>query len=202
MYIPKHYQGKQKDAIKFMKRFSFGTIITSIDNVPVATHLPFVISERDDQVIITSHLSKANPHWEHLESSENLIIFSEPHAYISPKNYEKKENVPTWNYLAVHAYGKAKIIKGLDNNVAVLESMIQQFEPEYHKQWSTLSDEYKQRMVKGIVAFEIQVSKLESKEKLSQNKKKPERESIIESLSRSSDSNEKMLAEYMKLKEE
>ncbi len=202
MYIPKHYNGKDKqESIAFMKRFNFGTIITSIDNIPFATHLPFIIAERDNEIIISSHFSKANEHWKHIESNESLIIFSEPHAYISPKNYVKQENVPTWNYISVHAYGKAKI-KGNPKEVTeMLEHMMDDFDPDYKKQWNSISDDYKTRMAKGIVAFEVQVSKLQSKEKLSQNKMETERKSIIKSLSKSKTTNEKIISEYMKLNE-
>lgn len=92
MYIPKHYNGKdQEEAISFMQRFNFGTIVTNIDQTPVATHLPLVIIVEDNEVKITSHFAKANKHWKHIENNESLIIFSEPHAYISPVHYEKKK---------------------------------------------------------------------------------------------------------------
>lgn len=198
MYIPKHYLGKgNKEAIAFMKRFNFGTIITSVDNSPIATHLPFVISEKEDELIITSHFAKANDHWKQIEENENLVIFSEPHAYISPKNYERKENVPTWNYISVHAYGRAKILEAQSDLLRVLESMMNTFDPAYKAQWDSLPEEYKLRMSKGIVAFEIRVSKLQSKEKLSQNKTENERKKIIDSLSKSDDMNEKTIAEFM-----
>jgi len=198
MYIPKHYQGKDKDeAIAFMQRFNFGIIVTTIELSPVATHLPFVISEKDADIVITSHFAKANEQWKQLESNESLVIFSEPHAYISPKHYDKKENVPTWNYISIHAYGKARIIADEAELFGVLESMMENFEPAYKEQWDSLSTDYKSKMAKGIVAFEIRVSKLESKEKLSQNKKENERKSIIESLSKSEHSTEKLIGEYM-----
>lgn len=202
MYIPKHYLGSEgKEAIAFMQRFPFGTIITSVNGVPIATHLPFVTHERDNEILITSHFAKANDQWQHIVANENLIVFSEPHAYISPKNYHKNENVPTWNYIAVHAYGKAKIIDQQSETFKVLEIMINNFEPNYKDQWNALSNKYKLKMSNGIVAFEIQVSKLQSKEKLSQNKKQNERNAIIESLSKSNNPNERTIAEYMKYKE-
>ncbi|MFT4662095.1 MAG: transcriptional regulator [Patiriisocius sp.] len=203
MYIPKHYIGKDNNAaVAFMQRFNFASIITSVNNIPIATHLPFVISKRGDEIILTSHFARANNHWEHITENKNLIIFSEPHAYISPSNYEQKENVPTWNYLSVHAYGFAKIIDNESEVTQVLEIMMDSFEPSYKDQWHSLSKEYQTRMSKGIVAFEIQVSELQSKEKLSQNKKEGERQSIIASLSNSKAPNKKLIAEYMALNEQ
>lgn len=203
MYIPPRYINENEaETIAFIKRFSFGVITTSINNVPTATHLPFVVSERGGSLFLTAHFAKANPHWQHIESNENLIIFSEPHAYISPKNYNEKQNVPTWNYLAVHAYGLAKLITDKDAVYKVLEAMINSFEADYKTQWDDLAEDYKTRMAKGIVAFEIEVTKIESKKKLSQNKKTNERQNIIQSLKDSSNNTDQLLGDYMQNEEE
>ncbi|MFN4813491.1 MAG: FMN-binding negative transcriptional regulator, partial [Bacteroidota bacterium] len=111
MYIPKvNLTSDKTEIIEFMKRFSFATIITSKDNFPTATHLPFVLTTKDDQIVLTSHFAKANEHWQDIESNSVLVIFSEPHAYVSTKNYDKELNVPTWNYISIHAYGQGKLI--------------------------------------------------------------------------------------------
>jgi transcriptional regulator len=198
MYTPKHYIiSDREEMLSFMRRFSFGTIITSKDEVPVATHLPFIISEREDKVILTSHFAKANPHWQEMTMRQNLVIFSEPHAYISPAFYDKKQNVPTWNYISVHAYGHARMFEGQEESLQVLESMIDTFESAYRTQWNELDRDYKLRMLKGIVAFEIEVTDLQGKGKLSQNKTAEERQRIITSFSQSESENERQIAEYM-----
>ena len=198
MYIPPHYKNENKaETIAFIKRFNFGAIITAVDNVPIATHLPFVISEKDGKTYLTSHFAKANSHWKHIENTENLIIFSEPHAYISPKNYTKKQNVPTWNYLSVHAYGLANLITEKSAVYEVLETMINTFEAEYKMQWNDLSSDYKSKMAKGIVAFQIEVTKIESKKKLSQNKTENERKNIAHSLKNSLNNTDNLLGEFM-----
>src|SRR3954447_14680999 len=111
MYIPKlNLMTDKGEIVDFMQRFSFATIITAKDNYPVGTHLPFVVALRDDHIILSSHFAKANDQWEDIVGNQVLVIFSEPHAYISPRNYEKELNVPTWNYIAVHAYGRATLI--------------------------------------------------------------------------------------------
>lgn len=200
MYIPKHFKGGRDEAIAFMKQYSFGVLITSIENNPIATHLPFTICENNDAIYLTSHVSKMNEQWKHIESNENLIIFSEPHAYISPQHYREKENVPTWNYLAVHAYGKAKLIDQQDEVFASLESMMNSYDAQYKKQWQLLPMNYKIRKSKGIIAFQIKVSRLEYKEKLSQNKTLNERKVISEFLSKSDNTNEANVGRYMTLK--
>lgn len=198
MYNPKNnIQTDKKQIIDFIKRFSFGTIITSKNNLPIATHLPFLVSEREDKIILTSHFARANEQWKDIEKSNILIIFSEPHAYISPKNYEKELEVPTWNYISVHAYGQGKVISEFEKVFQLLENTIENYEIEYKQQWNKLPQDFKTKMIKGIVAFEIIATEIQAKEKLSQNKTKFERTNIINSLSNSKDSNEKVIAEYM-----
>ncbi len=199
MYIPKIYLETDRDKIiAFMKQFSFATIITAKDNLPVATHLPFLVTIKDDNVILASHFAKSNDHWKDIDNSKTLTIFSEPHAYISPKNYDKELNVPTWNYISVHAYGQGKIITETNKTYEVLEATIDNCEISYRQQWDKLPNEYKLKMSKGIVAFEIVVTDLQAKSKLSQNKTDIEKQRVIESLSESHDSNEKLIAEYMR----
>jgi transcriptional regulator len=198
MYIPSLNQmDEQEEILAFMKRFSFATIITMQDDKPVATHLPFLAESVDGKIILKSHFAKANPQWKEIASQKNLVIFSEPHAYISPTNYEKIQNVPTWNYISVHAYGNGKILAEPSEVMMLLEHTILNYEVSYKSQWDQLSEKYKEGMAKGIVAFEIEVSDLQAKKKLSQNKSQAEKEKIINALQSSMDSNERFIAEYM-----
>jgi transcriptional regulator len=198
MYIPSFNKFEdQQEAIAFMQRYSFATIITVKDSVPTATHLPFLVKKKDNKIILSSHFAKANPQSTDIINNNALVIFIEPHAYISPKNYEKEQNVPTWNYLAVHAYGKCAVLDGDENKAALLKEMIKYFEADYLKQWDNLPDDYKQKMMKGIVAFEVVVDDLQAKAKLSQNRTPKEQENIIHQLNNAENSTEKDIAEYM-----
>lgn len=199
MYIPSlNSMSDHTEILAFMQRFSFGTIITAQENFPTATHLPFLVSMQNEQMILTSHFAKANEQWKSLENSKVLVIFSEPHAYISPQHYEKELNVPTWNYMAVHAYGQGRLVVDEVQVRKVLEATIDNYEAAYRVQWNGLPEEYKVAMSKGIVAFEIVVTDLQGKKKLSQNKTALEQERIIAALSVSENSSEKLIAEYMK----
>jgi transcriptional regulator len=184
--------------IDFMKRFSFATIITSKNDFPIATHLPFVIKEENDKLFLFSHVAKQNEQWKHIEDSKVLVIFSEPHAYISPTNYEKDVNVPTWNYISVHAYGKGQLITRQEDVISLLESTIDNYEASYREQWNRLPEKYRSGQMMGIVGFKIEVTAIEAKEKLSQNKTLTEQQKIIDTLSVSKDTNERITAEYMK----
>jgi transcriptional regulator len=201
MYIPKHNQIEDRATlISFMQTYSFGILITSENNIPIATHLPFIIEERKEELFIVSHFAKANPQWKNLSNHSILTIFSGPHAYISPSHYEKLENVPTWNYTAVHTYGTASLLVEQSQKAALLERTIQQYEPAYLKQWQSLADsnKYQEKMMNGIVAFEIKVNKLEGKFKLSQNRSVSEQKNIIDSFLKSNNTIENELGDFMK----
>lgn len=203
MYIPKHYLiNDREEILRFIKTYSFATIITVKDNFQTATHLPFVVTERENDIILTSHFAKANMQWSEVTQNNVLVIFSEPHAYISPKRYDSEMNVPTWNYVAIHVYGKGSLVTEQDQSFAVLDTMIDNFEKEYKTQWDKLPIEYKTKMLNGIVSFQIIVTDMQAKKKLSQNKKEAERQRIILSLEKSNDNNEKSIAELMKQNEE
>jgi transcriptional regulator len=198
MYIP-HFNSftDGQEIVAFMQRYSFATIVTAVNGVPEATHLPFLVKEENGKVFLLSHFAKANPQSAQLIDNTSLVIFTEPHAYISPKNYEKEENVPTWNYIAVHAYGKAQLIEEEAKKAELLQYTIESYDKGYLEQWGGLSDQYKSKMMKGIVAFQIEVTDLQAKKKLSQNRSEQEQKNIIHSLSQSPDTNEQEIAAYM-----
>ncbi|MGF2414057.1 FMN-binding negative transcriptional regulator [Ferruginibacter sp.] len=198
MYIPKiNATSNKEETIAFMQQFSFATIITAKDSLPVATHLPFIVTIKEDKIILTAHFAKANDQWKDIEHNKILVIFSEPHAYISPKNYDTALNVPTWNYISVHAYGQGKLITNTVEVMRVLEATINNYESAYLQQWNNFAEDYKLKMINGIVAFEIVVTDLQTKKKLSQNRTATEKQKIIEQLSKSNDSNEKLIAGFM-----
>ena len=199
MYIPEFNRlTDRNEIVDFMKQFSFAYIITAKNDFPVATPLPFLIKVKDEQIILSSHFAKANDHWKDIENKDILVIFSEPHAYISPVNYTKELNVPTWNYISIHAYGKGKLIAESEKVAEILESTIDNYESAYRQQWDNFPEEYKSKMTKGIVAFEIVVTEVKAKKKLSQNRSEEEKQRIIESLNESEDSNERQIAAFMK----
>src|SRR5687768_1230781 len=126
MYIPHYYKEEDRPKlIAFMRENSFGVLVSHGDKGLHGTHLPFVIEERGGDLVLVTHLAKANPQWEEFSKGTGLMaIFTGPHGYVSPSNYEKKESVPTWNYVAVHAYGKATIISDQGSVIQILEKMI------------------------------------------------------------------------------
>ncbi len=191
MYLPPLF--REDDAAKmvdFMRAHSFATLVSVIDGAPFATHLPLIVEVRGEELLITGHLAKPNAQWKGFESAQSLAIFGGPHAYISPSLYEKVESVPTWNYIAVHAYGTPVIYNYADAPTKVqgmLESMMQTYDPNYLAQWESLADKFRTGMMMGIVAFEMTVTRLEGKYKLSQNRSLVDQSTVSEHLAQSAD---------------
>jgi len=191
VYIPEHFRVRDNTtALAFMRTNPFAILISSSDEGPFATHVPLVIREAGDQLYLRGHVAKANPHWKYLEKNpqNTLVIFQGPHAYISPAHYATREAVPTWNYGTVHAYGKARTFSAAGELLDLLQELIPMFDPDYAGQWASLSSAYRERMLSHIVGFEITVTKIEAKFKLSQNRTREEQENIIVSLSAAGDS--------------
>lgn len=198
MYIPKFNLTTDRDEIlEFMRRFGFATVVNVKEGLPIATHLPFAVTMEGEEIVLTSHFARANEQWKCIEEGRTLVIFTEPHAYISTAHYDSEVNVPTWNYMSVHAYGKARLLTETDQALHVLDRVIEHYDPSYKPQWDGLPQDYRLKMLKGIVAFEIRVDDLQGKKKLSQNRSDAEQERIIEALGKSSDTNEVLISEYM-----
>jgi transcriptional regulator len=199
MYIPKHYiEDDTQKLVEFIKAHSFGVMVSIVNGSPWGTHLPFVAEQKEDKIILTSHMARANEQCKSIMDNEALVIFQGPHSYISPSSYEKKLNVPTWNYVAVHAYGRPRVIEDTTRAKEVLEAMIGTYEQAYMQQWKELPADYINNMIKGIVAFDIEVTKLQGKYKLSQNKTVKEQQNIIHSLESSDDTTVSGVAKLMK----
>lgn len=183
MYIPNTDRvDDQAQLLAFMQAHSFAAVVGLVNGELFATHLPLVVVTADDQIRLRGHMAKANPHWPALATQEVLVIFQGPHAYISPTHYEKWESVPTWNYIAVHAYGSAALLQEEGGRLAVLAELIAANEPAYQQQWDSLPDQYRSGMLNGIVAFEITVTRLEGKYKLSGSRPVGDQERVATAL--------------------
>ncbi|QJC95081.1 Protease synthase and sporulation negative regulatory protein PaiA [Bacillus mojavensis] len=206
MYIPKYYKVTNVDDIwDFVQNNSFGTIVTTAQGKPIATHLPLQLIKEGDTYYITGHIAYGNPQWRTFEACEDvLVMFQGPHAYISSSWYEK-ENVPTWNYQAVHVYGTASILneEELKHDLTML---LQKYEKHRKNPvlWDKLSPQLLESQLKGIVGFKMKVGEIQASYKLSQNRNEKDYMNIIDQLRNEGDSNSKQMAELMekRLKDE
>jgi transcriptional regulator len=178
MYIPPHFRVEDSDTLTaFLLVNSFANLVTVTNGEPFATHLPLLYQPETNTLI--GHLAKANPQCEHLASAESVLaIFTGPHGYISPHWYTHAPAVPTWNYTAVHVYGKPKLITEPEALAKILLTLEAHYEPEP----IPYDDAFFAPKLKGIVGVEIAVSRLEGKFKLSQNISAESRAHVITKL--------------------
>ena len=216
MYVPEHFRESRPDALHdFIRHHSFGTLVSVLDGAPFATHLPFLVdASRGPHGTLLGHMARANPHWrafagangagagaKSTETPESLVTFLGPHAYISPSWYETPISVPTWNYATVHAYGRPRIVHDTAAVVTLLTRTVDLYESGFERPWKLdgLPADYVDKMTANIVAFEIELTRLEGKLKLSQNRSAADRRSVIGALQVGAGPDGTALAEMMAL---
>ncbi len=201
MYIPDYFQIHDPETIaEFMRKHSFATIVTYFEHSSFATHMPVLLERRSGPYgTLVSHLARANPQARHFENGqEALIIFQGPHAYVSPSWYTAAPAVPTWNYTAVHAYGIPRLITDPERLITLLRDLVEYFEAPRSDRWSgEMPEDYRDRMIKGLVGVEMEITRVEAKYKLSQNRQPEDRDRVAEALRKSSDQTERETGEMM-----
>jgi len=199
MYIPKYFKVTNFDEIReFVQMNSFGTLITTKKGKPIATHLPLQLMKEEEAYYITGHMAYGNPQWRTFETCESaLVTFQGPHAYISSSWYEQ-ENVPTWNYQAVHVYGIPSILSE-EELKQDLTKLLQKYEKHRENPllWDNLSPSLLERELKGIVGFKIQVEEIQAANKLSQNRNETDYRNIIDQLKTDKNPDSRQMAELM-----
>jgi transcriptional regulator len=143
-----------------------------------ATHLPLMVKVEGETVVLLGHFARANRHWEELSGHETLVVFPGPHSYVSPSFYTEPLSVPTWNYIAIHAYGTLELIEDEPGKNALVEALIQVHDPGYLDKWRAMPDGFRHTMLAGIMGFRIPVARLEGKFKISQNRAPAERQNV------------------------
>jgi transcriptional regulator len=195
VYAPAYNQLEDRaEVLAFMRANGFPVLVTGTGGNLMASHLPSRIQEIDNAWVIDMHMAKNNPQWKEFFDDEVMVVFAGPHAYVSPRWYADKERVPTWNYAAVHAYGVPVVIDDKKMKHDSQRRLVQALDPEWLPKFDALRPEYVENMLNGIVNFEIRVTRIETRWKLSQNRGRGEMELIAAALERSADSTERALA--------
>ncbi|MCK0134654.1 FMN-binding negative transcriptional regulator [Arenibacter sp. S6351L] len=201
MYTPSHYRNENLDEVReFLKHNSFGILINQTNGRPWATHIPLELdTNAGGEDVLVGHISKANPQWKSfVDNEEVLTIFNGPHSYISSSWY-KEEEVPTWNYIAVHVYGKIQIL----NDEAVLDSLhklVDKYEKASTNPISIHNLSHKtMKQIKGIVGFQIIISDIQATYKLSQTRPE-DHPKIIEELQKTNNPGSHDIANMIKQK--
>ncbi|WP_293748042.1 FMN-binding negative transcriptional regulator [uncultured Paraglaciecola sp.] len=197
MFTPNKFKMNEiTDKHEFIQEYGFGVVI-SADNGLSATHLPFVLkADEGEKGVLYAHCAKANSHWHTLEGQNVLVIFTGPHAYISPSWYKTQPAVPTWNYTAVHAYGVASLLNPQETLTAV-DEVVKKYEPQLLVSRDIVTDQIKQKLLAGIVGFKVELTTIEGQLKLGQNRSQEDQAGIYKTLSNSQNLSDLALAKYM-----
>ena len=198
MYIPKHFQLSDEEVInEFIEQYSFATLFSQHNGEPYATHLPLTFNK--DEHALYGHFARPNEQWRDTGNQQVLAVFHGPHCYISPSWYETPMAVPTWNYVSVHVYGRLEVIEDQEVIVDSLHEMVNKYEKANSSyQLNEVDAKFMKGMTKAIVAFKINITKIEAKAKLSQNHPVERQELVIQQLESSSEQNDLQIASLMK----
>ena len=182
MYVPDHFAVTDPAVLfDFIARHSFGLLVSRRDGEPFATHLPLLLDRATNTLV--GHVARANPQWRSLAGQTVLVVFSGPHAYVSPSWYESDNVVPTWNYVAVHAYGRAEVFEEPAALLAVVRDSVRTYEASMPRPWDFPDgSQYIERLLKGIVGVRVAVERWEGKWKMSQNHPAERREKVVRAL--------------------
>lgn len=198
MYQPPQFRSDDpRIAAELMRENPLASLISTDDaGLPFVTHLPLHVEERAGAFWLLGHCAKPNPHWRYLRQRPRAVVtFLGPHAYLSPGVYPDRARVPSWNYLAVHCTVEANLVEDPAAKDALLKKLIGDHEPEYAAQWRSLGDEFAQKMLAGIVGFELQVTELQCKLKLNQHR--PESHAALRARYAAGNEHERELARWM-----
>lgn len=202
MYVPNHFSVTDPAIIRdFIANHAFATLVTTTEGRPIASHLPFAVSGQAGGLVLSGHMARANEQWQSFRADrEVLVIFQGPHTYISSRWYASKA-VPTWNYLAVHAYGFPQVISDGDELHLLLSELVDRNEGSqtsgapFHL--DDLPEASIEGMMNGIIGFRIRVTSVEASYKLSQNRSQEDRDMVVEGLRGRGDDDSRAVADAM-----
>jgi transcriptional regulator len=200
MYLPSHFrENDRRELHAVMTSNSFATLVSVHDGIPFASHLPFLLDpDRGEHGTLLAHMARANPQWrDFADGRELLVIFQGPHRYITPSWYTEEQNVPTWNYVAVHAYGTPRIVDDPDQMMAMLDRLVRTNEAGFERPWELRDDAWTRGLLSAVVGFEMMITRLEGKFKLSQNRDADDHAGVVEVLGRSNRPEDREMAAMM-----
>lgn len=186
MYTPPYFKvSDQEEMIAFMQQHPFALLVSAHAKEPEVTHLPLEVEKRGDELFLTGHVARNNPQGGMLGQTDAsvLVIFQGAHAYVSSSWYSQP-SVPTWNYMALHAYGQARVITSGEKVTGMMQALLSKYEQgqQFPVTWGAVPEKVMDGLLNGITCFEIKVERIEAKYKLSQNRNEQDRQSIISHL--------------------
>ena len=202
MYVPASFAvSDEKTLESFIERYDFATLTTPSATGLVASHIPIRLRRSAGKAVLIGHVARANSQWKHFDGNVNaLAIFHGPHAYVSPTWYATSPAVPTWNYAAVHVYGKPRARDEGDFTAAALRDLVERHEGSRAKPWRTedLPGDLYGKLAKAIVAFEMPIDRIEGNFKLGQNRSQADRLGMLQGLDAEKSSDAAALAAFIR----
>ena len=199
MYTPPYNRMENRaEIVDLMRAHNFCLLVIGAGGELHGSHLPCLVDERGDRMVIELHMAKANPQWQQFFDDEVLVVFSGPHAYVSPRWYARAPAVPTWNYAAVHAYGTVTVVDDRQAKHAAQRRLVAAHDPDWLAAFDALTQDYLDPMLSAIVVFEVAVTRLDARWKLSQNRGRREQDLVIENLERGAAAGDQALAALMR----
>ncbi len=191
MYCPEAFAVSDPEQLqRFIAQYSFATLVSTVDGHPFATHLPLLLDPgMSTHGTLLGHMARANPQWQAFESGQEVLaIFQGPHAYISPSWYETTPAVPTWNYATVHVYGVPRIIEDSQRLATLVDRLTAVYESGMPQPWpGDIPMDFKQKLLKAIVGFVIDITRIEGKFKLGQNRPLVDQQAVARRLAMQAD---------------
>ena len=199
MYIPEPFREARTEVLHdLIRQHSFATLVSQGAAGLVATHLPLLLDPgRGPLGTLRGHVARANDHWRDLAEGEHMAVFHGPHAYVSPTWYQTPMAVPTWNYVAVHAYGRATLVDGGPALREILDQTVALFESQLAYQWQPPEGDFIPTLMRNVVGFELELTRLEGKRKLSQNRSRADQVGVVAGLRAQGDPAGLAVAELM-----
>ncbi len=199
LYLPAHFNVGQRDvALELMRAHPLATIVSAGGGEPAVSHAPLKPEVDGDRVVLRGHLAKPNPQWKQWKDGDAVLaIFHGGDAYVSPFWYETEQAVPTWNYAVVHAAGTVVLQHDSEAKERVLKALIDAHDAPYRARWDELDADWREKMKGGIVAFEIAVTRLDVKLKVTQNRSLADRTGVLQAMERG-DAGARELAAWMR----
>lgn len=174
MYLPRHFTiTDQQELFSFIRANAFGQLISTVNGRLFSSHIPFLLNEDNSRLL--GHLARPNPQLGDIEAQEVLVTLHGAHDYISP-NWYQNPGVPTWNYQAVHLYGHCRRVEDEEEMRAIVDSLSAVYETPMPTPWIP---DYKASMLRGIVGIEIEITEIQGKYKLSQNRADEDQQQVI-----------------------
>jgi transcriptional regulator len=199
MYVPDYSRQSDPELIaELLGSHPFAVLVTGGGTEPQASHLPLLHDAVSGS--LRGHMARANPQWRRLEAGASaLAVFHGPHAYVSPSAYAGALNVPTWNYAAIHVYGRAEVLHEPEAIERILQESVRRFERGREQPWAyDLPHDFRDRLLRAIVGFELRIERIEAKFKLSQNRERADYEGVVAELARLKDPSSAELLGYMR----